>query len=177
MNTQFERSAKTTTEWYTPPELIRSLGEFDLDPCTSEAAYKLNHSAKQYYTKESDGLTKEWFGRVWLNPPYEQPTISHFIERMARHNNGIALLYNRCDNKLFHEVIFPTADSIYFLRNRICFFKPDGSQGDRPGCGSILVSWGEENTNAVLNSGLKGALLKRLYAPQQEYQAKFNFTQ
>ena len=64
MNSQFERSDKNTIEWYTPPEIIRSLGEFDLDPCTSEIAYKLNSSAKNYYTKEDDGLSKEWLGRV-----------------------------------------------------------------------------------------------------------------
>lgn len=33
MNTSFERSAKATDEWYTPLEIISSLGEFDLDPC------------------------------------------------------------------------------------------------------------------------------------------------
>lgn len=140
MNTRFERADnRTSIEWYTPPEIICSLGEFDLDPCTSNIAYNLNHSAKQYYTKEEDGLSKEWVGRIWLNPPYEQPTISHFIQRMVQHDNGIALLYNKCDNKLFHDVIFPTADSICFLRDRIYFFKPDGSRGDRPGCGSILI--------------------------------------
>lgn len=168
MNTQFERSNKTTIEWYTPPEIIRSLGEFDLDPCTSEIAYKLNRSAKKYYTKEDDGLSKEWFGRVWLNPPYEQPAISHFIQHMAQHNNGIALLYNRCDNKLFHDVIFPTADSICFLRDRIYFFHPDGSRGDRPGCGSILVAWGEKNTKAIENSRLKGTMLKPISTKQIE---------
>lgn len=33
MNTQFERSAKPTDEWYTPKEIIDALGKFDLDPC------------------------------------------------------------------------------------------------------------------------------------------------
>ena len=33
MNTQFERSAKHTDEWYTPKEIIDALGKFDLDTC------------------------------------------------------------------------------------------------------------------------------------------------
>lgn len=163
MNTQFERSDRTTIEWYTPPEIILSLDVFDLDPCSSEAAYNLNHSAKRYYTKEDNGLIKEWYGRIWLNPPYEQPTISQFISRMAQHGNGIALLYNRCDNRLFHNVIFPTANCIFFLRDRIYFFKPDGGRGERPGCGSILAAWGENNVAAIENSGLKGTMLTPSY--------------
>lgn len=53
------------------------------------------------YNKEQDGLKQKWEGRVWLNPPYSRPTIEHFITRMVEHNNGIALLFNRLDNKMF----------------------------------------------------------------------------
>lgn len=172
MDTQFERSAQTTVEWYTPPEIIRALGEFDLDPCTSHVAYDLNHSATHYYTKEDNGLSKEWFGRIWLNPPYDQPTITHFIRRLAQHGNGIALLFNRCDNKLFHDVIFPTADCLFFFQNRISFFKPSGVRGDRPGCGSILVAWGEANVISIKNSGLKGTLVKPLIQREATVQLK-----
>ena len=47
------------------------------------------------YDKNDNGLVREWTGRVWLNPPYSRPLIERFVERMAEHNNGIALLYNR----------------------------------------------------------------------------------
>ena len=33
MNTTFEKTKNSTDEWYTPIELINSLGKFDLDPC------------------------------------------------------------------------------------------------------------------------------------------------
>lgn len=89
MNTRFEKSNKTTNEWYTPPEIIRSMGEFDLDPCSSTIAYELNHSAKKSYTKEDDGLSKEWFGRIWLNPPYDQPLISHFVKKWLNTITGL----------------------------------------------------------------------------------------
>lgn len=52
MNTDFEVSDKTTVEWYTPPEIIRPLGEFDLDPCTSNIAYSFNQSAKNTIPKK-----------------------------------------------------------------------------------------------------------------------------
>jgi len=158
MNLQFEQSHNRTNEWYTPREIFEPLGSFDLDPCAP--LRPLWDIAKHNYTIEDNGLAKEWFGRVWLNPPYEQPYITQFVEKMALHGNGIALLFNRCDNRMFHEVIFPTADSLFFLRDRISFYHPDGTKGDRPGCGSILISWGEENTESVLKSGHIGSLFR-----------------
>lgn len=162
MNTKFEKSDTTTIEWYTPPEIIHALGKFDLDPCTSDIAWNFNHSADKYYTKEQDGISKEWFGRIWLNPPYNQPTITQFMERMAIHNNGIALLYNRSDNKMFHSFIFPVADSIFFLKGRVRFFRPDGTTGDQPGSGSVLIAFGEDNTKAIEKSGLQGHIFKSI---------------
>lgn len=162
MNTNFETSNTTTVEWYTPPTIIQALGEFDLDPCTSQVAWDFNHSAKKYYTMEDDGLSKEWDGRIWMNPPYSQPTIAQFMERMAIHNNGIALLYNRSDNKMFHSFIFPVADSIFFLKGRIRFYRPDGTVGEQPGSGSVLIAFGRNNTEAIENSGLKGHMFKSM---------------
>lgn len=160
MNTDFEVSDKTTVEWYTPSEIIRPLGEFDLDPCTSDIAYSFNQSAKNYYTKDDNGLNKEWFGRVWLNPPYSQPAITQFMEKMALHNNGIALLYNRSDNQMFHSFIFPIADSIFFIKGRIKFFRPYGTRGEQPGAGSVLIAFGENNTKAIEDSRLCGHIFK-----------------
>ena len=62
-------------------------------------------TARVMYNKEQDGLKQEWEGRVWLNPPYSRPTIEHFITRMVEHNNGIALLFNRLDNKMLKEIL------------------------------------------------------------------------
>lgn len=99
MNTTFERSANASDEWYTPREIIEALGEFDLDPCAP--IKPLWHTAKIMYNKADDGLTKDWVGRVWLNPPYPRPLIEQFVKRLAEHGNGIALLFNRCDSKMF----------------------------------------------------------------------------
>lgn len=138
MNTTFERSSNSTDEWYTPKEIIDALGEFDLDPCAPVAP--LYKTASVMYNKNDDGLKQEWKGRVWLNPPYSRPLIECFVKRMAEHGNGIALLFNRCDSKMFQDVIFEKATAMKFLRNRIRFFRPDGTRGDSPGCGSILIA-------------------------------------
>ena len=33
MNTQLEKSVRSSDEWYTPKEILDALGKFDLDPC------------------------------------------------------------------------------------------------------------------------------------------------
>ena len=158
MNTTFERTENTTDEWYTPKEIIDMLGPFDTDPCAP--VHPLWQTARIMYNKNDDGLKKEWFGRVWLNPPYSRPLIEQFVERMARHGNGIALLYNRCDSRMFQDVIFTEATAMKFLRQRIRFFRPDGTRGGSPGCGSILVAFGEDNARIIRDCGIVGKYVR-----------------
>lgn len=154
MNTSFEKSKNSTDEWYTPKEIIDALGKFDLDPCAPMRP--LWRTARVMYNKEQDGLKQKWEGRVWLNPPYSRPTIEHFITRMVEHNNGIALLFNRLDNKMFQDVVFPKAKGILFMKGRIKFHREDGTIGESPGCGSILVAFGEENAETLRSSNQLG---------------------
>ena len=146
---------RPSDEYYTPMEIVRSLGHFDLDPCAAPGRY----TADTLYTKEDDGLTKEWIGRVWLNPPYSQPLLRLFLEKMAEHNNGIALLFNRCDNLMFHEIVFKKATAMKFLRKRIRFIRPDGTQAGSPSCGSVLIAFGMLNSILLQDSSLDGKFI------------------
>src|SRR5262249_33722552 len=60
-------------EHYTPPGLVAAVADFfveiDLDPC-AEAGEPKTVPARQHYTAAEDGLTREWWGRVYINPPY-----------------------------------------------------------------------------------------------------------
>ena len=62
-----------SVDWYTPPHIFDGLGIFDLDPASPVGGVAWI-PALQYYTLEDDGLTSDWFGRVWLNPPYGKQT-------------------------------------------------------------------------------------------------------
>ena len=155
MNTAFQRSTGSD-EWYTPPNIVKALGSFDLDPCAPSRQF---YTAKECYTKEDDGLSKSWFGRVWLNPPYNRKLIEPFIRRMSQHGNGIALIFNRMDIALWHDVIFPTASALFVIRGRLKFYRPDGTQGDAAGCGSVLVSWNTQNRCALSSCNLPGKFI------------------
>ena len=82
------------------------------------------------------------------------------VKRMAEHGNGIALLFNRCDSKMFQDVIFEKATAMKFLRNRIRFFRPDGTRGDSPGCGSILIAFGEDNAEVIKTCDIAGKYVR-----------------
>ena len=154
MDVSFQRS-NASDEWYTPSYIITALGEFDLDPCAAHDRV----TAKNHLYKEDDGLVHKWYGRVWLNPPYSRKLVCAFIGKMARHGNGIALIFNRMDIAMWHDIIFPTADSMLILRGRLRFYRPNGSEGDSAGCGSVLIAWGKENSLAMQNSGLPGKFI------------------
>jgi len=59
-------------EWYTPKWLVEKvrdvLGNIDLDPCSCIEAQK-SVLADVLYDKERDGLSQDWPGKVFMNPP------------------------------------------------------------------------------------------------------------
>ncbi len=61
-----------SNEHYTPVEIVDlafcALGGIDLDPASCSTANRIV-GARHYFTKEQNGLTREWHGRVFLNPP------------------------------------------------------------------------------------------------------------
>ena len=56
-----------SVEWFTPKSVFETLNvTFDLDPASSSKVK--NVPTKKYYTKENNGLIKEWKGFVWFSP-------------------------------------------------------------------------------------------------------------
>lgn len=162
MNTNFETKfgggKSATVEWYTPPYIIEALGnDFDLDPCAPKKDW---YTAKKCFTKEDDGLVQDWKGFVFLNPPYSNPTIKLFMGKLSKHNNGIALIYARVGNTMFHEFVWNKASSIYFLRKRIKFIDEHGKEGGSPGTDSCFVAYGSKADNILKNLSLSGKYIK-----------------
>jgi len=136
-------------EWLTPPYIPRDLGEFDLDPC-QPIEPPFTH-AKHGYNILDDGLSKEWFGRVWCNPPYGRETWD-WVEKLADHGNGIALVYARTETKGFHSQVWERADAVFFFKGRLKFYYVDGTEGGAATAPSCLVAYGQNNVEAMYNS-------------------------
>jgi phage N-6-adenine-methyltransferase len=137
-------------EWYTPTEWLDRaravLGGFDLDPASSRRAQR-TVKAEKFFTLDTDGLTKQWHGRVWMNPPYAQPAIGDFAEKLAaefeagRVTSAIALTHNYTDTRWFHRLANGAA-AICFPLGRIRFVAPDGSLA-APTQGQALFYFGK----------------------------------
>lgn len=156
MDTRQQNNPKVSSdEWYTPKWVIDELGPFDTDPCAPPVEVRPFEIAPTCYTKEDDGLAHDWHGIVWMNPPYSKVPLRKFCEKMAKHNNGIALLVNRQDNLLWQEVIFPSARSMIFMRHRVKFIHPEGRKSS-PFTGSCLVAWGSESDRRLRESKIEG---------------------
>ena len=139
-------------EWLTPPEILRSLGAFDLDPCSP-----INRpwpTAAKHYTVADSGLEKPWFGRVWCNPPFGREAIN-WLDRMKAHGNGVALIPARTETAMFYQTVWGHADAVCFLRGRPHFHYVDGRRAAfNSGAPIALVAYGTANVVALQNSRL-----------------------
>lgn len=155
--------------WLTPPDLLASLGKFDLDPCAAPDP-KPWPTATRHITLPEDGLAAEWHGRVFLNPPYTQQ-MAQWLHKMAQHKNGITLIFARTETELWHKYIWPVADSILFLEGRLYFHYPDGRRGEsNAGAPSALIAYSPADTAQLQQSGINGVHLSmknKLLAPSE----------
>ena len=144
-------------EWLTPPELIRALGEFDLDPCSP--IVRPWDTAKFHYDIRDDGLKQYWHGRVWLNPPYGKET-GLWLRRLERHGNGIALIFARTETEMFFEHVWNGATALKFIKGRLHFHHVDGRRADaNSGAPSVLVAYCHENGERLWKSDIEGRMV------------------
>lgn len=105
-----------SNDWITPKFILDSLGEFDLDPCACNP--QPWSTANMMWTE--NGLDRDWFGRVWMNPPYGQVT-AKWLCKLSEHGNGTALIFARTETKMFHKYIWDRADGVFFFKGRLFF--------------------------------------------------------
>lgn len=123
-------------EWYTPAEFINSvrevMGSIDLDPASCEHANKTVAAAK-YFSIEDDGLSQEWRGNVWMNPPYSGGLISKFIAKLNESvENGavtqaVVLVNNATETQWFASLV-KNASAIAFPTSRIRYLSVRGEE-------------------------------------------------
>jgi len=152
--------------WFTPAEIIKNLGEFDMDVCT--VSYRPFNIGKKHieHDKFQDSLKQKWEGFVWMNPPCGKE-IEPFIEKFKEHNNGIALVFARMGTHWMQDWINRGGD-IFFLRKRVRFIDRHGSKSTNAGTDSCLLLAGSEAKKRVILSGLDGVFLKENNKPQAQ---------
>lgn len=146
----------------TPRRILEPLGAFDLDPCGNDP--RPWDCASTTFTERDNGLARAWFGRVWLNPPFDTRQIADWLRKMANHGSGIALVHARTDTQWF-KLIRSAASGLLFLEGRVIFHKVDGSQQTtrdgkvaNSGAPVLLAAYGADDLDALADSGLAGML-------------------
>lgn len=128
-------------DWITPKAIIDSLGPFDLDPCA--LTVQPWPTAERTICLPKGGLTSDWTGLVWMNPPYGRD-IGLWTSKLADYGNGVLLIFARVETKWFFRDIWCKAQAIFFVKRRITFHRPDGSLGRWTSGGpSCLVAYGQ----------------------------------
>jgi hypothetical protein len=127
--------SRNTNEWYTPPAIIERvrtvLGSITLDPA-SDPVPQSWIQATHYFTQDDDGLSKTWFGRVFLNPPYNGSSAKWAAKLIEEYRSGrveqAIMLVNSAHGCKWYEALW-TSFPVCCLRDRLRFIKPNGEAG------------------------------------------------
>lgn len=155
-------------EWYTPEYLIDSariaMGNIDLDPASSKIA-NMKVGAKKYYDDEDNGLNKKWYGNIWLNPPYSQPLISQFSEKINTEINNFTqacILTNNATETEWYQNILINASAVCFLKGRVKFLDIVGKASGAPLQGQTIIYIGSKSKEFYNEFKQYGICMRRI---------------
>jgi len=139
-------------EWYTPQDYVEAarltMEKIDLDPASSETANG-TIKAETYYTKEQDGLKQPWFGSVWMNPPYSQPLVTQFCDKLVEeYTNGTikqaCVLVNNATETKFYQNMLKNCTAVCFIKGRVKFIDKNGNSKGAPLQGQTILYFGKQ---------------------------------
>jgi hypothetical protein len=148
------KKLNTTDEFLTPSYLVKELGEFDLDPCSSKhQQYPL--AKRSFVWPEEDGLLLPWAGRVFVNPPFSE--LQKWTERFILHNNGILLVPARIEVSWFWT-LWHNCSGFFFTKGPLKYICLSGKTP--PGFfGSAFCAIGADNADSLKNLSLRGVIV------------------
>tara|TARA_R110002020_G_scaffold170696_1_gene360502 strand:+ start:18 stop:533 length:516 start_codon:yes stop_codon:yes gene_type:complete len=132
-------------DWGTPRAFLEWL-ETDRSwtPNLDAAASIRNAKAPHFFTEDDDSLSKDWFGDVWLNPPFGNE-LPKFMKKCAEQikrkevRSIMVLIPARTDTKWFHEIVMPHAYLIYLIKGRFNHVRSNAVEGANAPFPSMLV--------------------------------------
>lgn len=100
-------------------------------------ATKVNAKCEKYYTKKEDGLSQQWHGNCWMNPPYGREIGKWMKKALEASKEGAlvaCLVPARTDTAWWHE--YAMKGEIRFIRGRLKF---GGSQNSAPFPSAVVI--------------------------------------
>lgn len=146
--------------WQTPDEVLDLIQEnIDLDPCAAPdtSIGDIN------YTKDDDGLSKEWYGNVFINPPFtnKDAFLQKTIEQSEKGNTDVIFVITPDSTDVqswWHSRIEPHSDYVWFSNGRIDYINPTspGPNNNKATFGTAMSIFGEpsdETLRELLDNG------------------------
>ena len=151
--TQKAMFSSNTVEWETPVVFFNKLNEdygFTLDPCATSGTAK----CPQYFTKDDDGLSKDWGGNVvFMNPPYGR-VIKDWVRKAWQEGTKpdttvVCLVPARTDTRWWHDYCMK-AEKAYFVKGRLKF---GNSSNSAPFPSAVVVFNSKDNPPSLGTMG------------------------
>lgn len=120
MNKDLMFSSKTDL-WATPQTFFDELNSefgFDTDVC----ALASNAKCAKFFTPEVNGLTQEWEGVCWMNPPYGRGIgmwLKKAYESSQKGATVVCLVPSRTDTRWWHD--YCMKGEVRFIKGRLKF--------------------------------------------------------
>lgn len=130
--------ASNKDTWGTPWDFFLWLDQqfdFTLDVCATAE----NAKCTDFLTPEMDGLEIDWWGRVFMNPPYSH--IDRWMEEMCGATKtgeielGVALVAARPDTQWWWNALV-CASEVWFLKGRLTF---EGAPNAAPFPSAVMI--------------------------------------
>ena len=147
-NAQICNQDSGVVEWYTPNYIIEAaratMCGIDLDPASCAAAND-TVKATRYFTKDDDGLTRQWFGNVWMNHPYGREPNKRWPSKLVNeykqgHVKQSCFICNASTSEIWFQPLF--AYPICFIDGRMKFIPGSGQNESSASKGSAVVYLG-----------------------------------
>lgn len=137
-------------EWYTPRKYIESarkaMGSIDLDPASSAKANE-TVQAEAFYTPKENGLDQNWYGNVWLNPPYSKELVPLFAQAVLDKRNeydAACVLVNNATETEWSQQLLDRCDAVCFIDGRIKYLDKSGAPAKTPLQGQMILYFGPD---------------------------------
>jgi len=137
MKTSPAQFSSATVEWSTPQDFFDAqnrVHNFTLDVCADSQ----NAKCDLYFTREIDGLSRQWSPhRCWMNPPYGRAIAAWMKKAFEESRLGalvVCLVPSRTDTAWWHD--YAAKGEITFVRRRLKF---GGAQTSAPFPSAVVV--------------------------------------
>ena len=120
--------------WETPQDLFNRLNDefhFDIDVCATPE----NAKCSKFFAPLDDGLSQDWQGVCWMNPPYGKKIGAWMKKAMEAKTTVVCLVPSRTDTKWWHDYAMK-ANEIRFIKGRLKF---GNSKNSAPFPSAIIV--------------------------------------